>query len=45
MKESRALERNQTLVAPIEDDQHKYINKKPSDLEELKKKFNIKNKK
>ena len=45
MKETRAVERNQTLVAPIEDDQHKYINKKPSDLEELKKKFNIKNKK
>ncbi len=42
-KEIRAVERNLTLNAPDEEDiaaqPHKYVNKKPTNVEDLKQKF------
>jgi len=40
-KEQKAEERNMTLTAPDEDGPtaHKYVNKKPSSVEDLKQKF------
>lgn len=42
-KQERAQERNKTLTAPEEEEvaptTHKYVNKKPSNVEDLKSKF------
>lgn len=41
-KQERAQERNKTLTAPEEEavlSTHKYVNKKPSNVEDLKSKF------
>jgi hypothetical protein len=39
-KETKAVERNLTLEAPEEDEPaHKYVNKKPSSVDDLKQKF------